>query len=320
VSELLRVENLSKVFTVKGQDAPIRAVNAVNLRQRRGETIGVVGESGCGKTTFGRLVLRLVEPSGGRVFFEGEDLTALSRNAMRLRRRDMQMIFQDPFASLDSRMRVGRLIEEPFRIHRVGDRDRGRAEVRKLLEMVGLPDDAAGRYPHEFSGGQRQRICIARAVALRPKLVVADEPVSALDVSIQSQILNLLTDLRAELHLSYLFISHDLAVVRHISDTVAVMYLGEIIEFGPAAAIFETPHHPYTRALISAIPQPDPERPRNRVVLGGDVPSPEHPPSGCPFHPRCPDAEPDCSRLAPIEHHVERCGAPAHTVRCHLYD
>ena len=317
MSTLLDVDNLHKTFPLSGRGSTIRAVNGVSFSQRKGETIGIVGESGCGKTTLARLILRLIEPSSGAVRFEGEDLNQLSPSALRRRRRDMQMIFQDPFASLDARMRVGALIAEPLAIHGIGTQASRRDQVADLLEMVGLPGDAIDRYPHEFSGGQRQRICIARAVALRPKLVVADEPVSALDVSIQSQILNLLVDLRSELGLSYLFISHDLAVIKHICDTIAVMYLGEIVEMGPADGIFADPRHPYTRALISAIPQPVPGRERNRIVLPGDVPSPENPPPGCPFHPRCPEAFSPCPTEVPgLEPAAQ--GPATHLVRCHL--
>jgi oligopeptide/dipeptide ABC transporter ATP-binding protein len=313
---ILEVRDMVKHFPVKG--GRIYAVNGVSLSQARGETIGIVGESGCGKSTLARTVLRLIEPTSGQLWFDGEDLLRLSPRTLRRRRRDMQIIFQDPYASLDPRVRIGTSIEEPLLIHGFGNRaDRGR-RVAELLELVGLGAAAASRYPHEFSGGQRQRIGIARAIAAGPKLVIADEPVSALDVSIQSQILNLLVELRDRLTLSLLFISHDLAVIRYISERVAVMYLGQLVEVGDAATIYEQPAHPYTQALLSAIPQPDPERRRKRIVLAGDVPSPEHPPAGCPFHPRCPQAMGRCRTEVPLERNL---GTPARPrlVRCHLY-
>ncbi len=316
-SPILVVEKLSKHFPLKG-GGRVRALNRVSFRQARRETIGIVGESGCGKSTLARTILRLIEPSGGRVLFEGQDLRRLSARQLRARRRDLQIVFQDPYASLDPRMRIGDTLEEPLLIHRLGRRAERRARVAELLEMVGLPADAAGRYPHEFSGGQRQRIGIARAIAVNPKLAIADEPVSALDVSIQSQILNLLVELRERLALSMLFISHDLAVVRYISDRVAVMYLGEIVEFGDATAVYERPAHPYTKALLSAIPQPEPGRRRQRVILPGDVPSPENPPPGCPFHPRCPAAMDRCRSEAPMEKNLGTTEQPQ-LVRCHLY-
>jgi oligopeptide/dipeptide ABC transporter ATP-binding protein len=293
-------------------------VEDVSLALQPGETLGIVGESGCGKSTLARLMLRLVEPSAGTVRFAGEDLLALSPAALRARRRDMQLIFQDPYASLDARFTVGDSIAEPLAIHGIGDRATRRARVAELLSLVGLEPEAARRYPHEFSGGQRQRIVIARAIALSPKLVIADEPVSALDVSIQSQILNLLADLKAQLGLSYIFISHDLAVVEHVSDRVAVMYLGRIVETAPSAALFAKPSHPYTQALISAVPQPDPERRRERIVLSGDVPNPEAPPPGCPFHPRCPQAMDVCRSVFPEVSERGTAERP-HRVRCHLY-
>ncbi|QQP93638.1 ATP-binding cassette domain-containing protein (plasmid) [Skermanella sp. TT6] len=315
--DLLTVENLTKHFPIKGGGV-IHAVNGVSLSQRRGETIGIVGESGCGKSTLARLCLRLVEPTSGAIRFDGEDIGALPARALRTRRRDMQIIFQDPYASLDPRMSVGDIIREPLDIHGIGSRAERRAEVAQLLEKVGLPPDAARRYPHEFSGGQRQRIGIARAIALKPKLVVADEPVSALDLSIQSQVLNLLVALRAEMNLSYLFISHDLAVIRYISDRVAVMYLGRIVELADVDALYAEPAHPYTRALLSAIPQPDPERRRARTVLAGDLPNPESPPPGCPFHPRCPAAMDHCRSIEPAERNIGTPDRP-HLVSCHLY-
>ena len=315
--DLLTVENLTKHFPIKGGGV-IHAVNGVSLSQRRGGTIGIVGESGCGKSTLARLCLRLVEPTSGAIRFDGEDIGALPARALRTRRRDMQIIFQDPYASLDPRMSVGDIIREPLDIHGIGSRAERRAEVAQLLEKVGLPPDAARRYPHEFSGGQRQRIGIARAIALKPKLVVADEPVSALDLSIQSQVLNLLVALRAEMNLSYLFISHDLAVIRYISDRVAVMYLGRIVELADVDALYAEPAHPYTRALLSAIPQPDPERRGARTVLAGDLPNPESPPPGCPFHPRCPAAMDHCRTVAPAERNIGTPDRP-HLVSCHLY-
>jgi oligopeptide/dipeptide ABC transporter ATP-binding protein len=285
---------------------------------RRGETLGIVGESGCGKSTLGRLALRLIEADSGEIRFEGEDLRALSSRALRAKRREMQIVFQDPYASLDPRQSVGDILAEPLKIHRLANGAGRRERVKKLLDQVGLSQDAARRYPHEFSGGQRQRIGIARAIALKPKLIVADEPVSALDVSIRSQILNLLVDLKRALNLSYVFISHDLAVVEYISDRVVVMYLGHIVETGTAADLYAAPKHPYTQALISAILEPDPERPRQRLVLGGDVPNPERPPSGCPFHPRCPKAMPVCSMEMPAAKNLGSDERP-HLVRCHLY-
>jgi oligopeptide/dipeptide ABC transporter ATP-binding protein len=313
---ILEVQNLVKHFPVKG--GRVHAVNGVSFRQLRGETIGIVGESGCGKSTLARTVLRLIEPTSGQLLFDGEDLLRLPPRALRRQRRDMQIVFQDPYASLDPRVRIGASIEEPLIIHRFGGRAERERRVAELLELVGLGAEAASRYPHEFSGGQRQRIGIARAIAARPKLVIADEPVSALDVSIQSQILNLLVELRHRLALSMLFISHDLAVIRYISERVAVMYLGQLVEVGAAASIYEEPAHPYTQALLSAIPQPDPERRRKRIVLAGDVPSPEHPPAGCPFHPRCPQAMDRCRTEAPAERNLGTAARPR-LVSCHLY-
>jgi peptide/nickel transport system ATP-binding protein/oligopeptide transport system ATP-binding protein len=313
---ILEVHDLSKHFPVKG--GQIYAVKHVSFAQARGETIGIVGESGCGKSTLARTVLRLIEPSSGQILFDGEDLRGLPARTLRRRRRDMQIVFQDPYASLDPRVRIGTSIAEPLLIHKLGKRAERARRVAELLELVGLGAEAASRYPHEFSGGQRQRIGIARAIAAGPQLVIADEPVSALDVSIQSQILNLLVELRARLALSLLFISHDLAVIRYISDRVAVMYLGQLVEVGTAATLYERPAHPYTQALLSAIPQPDPERRRQRIVLPGDVPSPEDPPAGCPFHPRCPQAMDRCRSEIPLERDLGTAAEP-HQVRCHLY-
>ncbi len=265
----------------------VRAVDGVSFQIFRGETLALVGESGCGKSTTARLVLRLIEPTAGSVRFEDADITALRGDAMRKLRRRMQIVFQDPFASLNPRMTVTEILEEPLIVHSIGDRPARRARVEELLGLVGLAPYHAGRYPHEFSGGQRQRIGIARALAVEPALVVCDEPVSALDVSIQAQVVNLLKDLQARLGLSYLFIAHDLAVVKHVADRVAVMYLGRIVEIGPKDAVFANPRHPYTRVLLSAIPRPDPHRKLMRQVAGGDVPSPANIPSGCRFHTRC---------------------------------
>ncbi len=318
MTALLRVAELTKDFAVRKGKGRIRAVDGVSLTLKSGETLGVVGESGCGKSTLGRAILRLVEPTSGEVVFDGVDLLSLGPSALRAKRREMQMIFQDPFASLDPRLNVGAIVAEPLVIHGIGDRKSRRAAVLELLETVGLEADAINLYPHEFSGGQRQRISIARAVALRPRLIIADEPVSALDVSIQSQILNLLVELRQRFGLSYIFISHDLAVVEHISDTVAVMYLGRIVEIAATEELFARPSHPYTEALISAVPQIEPARRATRMVLKGEMPDPENPPTGCPFHPRCPKAMDLCSSAPPKEANIGSKGRP-HLVRCHLF-
>ncbi len=297
--ELLVVENLVKHFPVrKGVFSravgAVRAVDGVSFAIPRGQTLSLVGESGCGKTTVGRCILRLIEPTAGRVMLRQTDLAGLGKASLRQARRSMQIIFQDPFGSLNPRMTVYAMLSEILRIHRLTTPGKRRERVFELLGLVGLAPESADRYPHEFSGGQRQRIGIARALAVEPDLIVADEPVSALDVSIQAQILNLLEGLQQRLGLTYLFISHDLSVVRHVSDHVAVMYLGRIVEIGAVGDIFERHVHPYTRALLSAAPIPDPGRKRSRIILSGDVPSPLNPPSGCPFHPRCPDAQPEC--------------------------
>ena len=320
MSPLLEVAGLTKHFPVRRGafglvSGHVRAVDGVDFHLEQGETLAIVGESGCGKSTVGRLVLRLLEPTAGEVRFEGEDLLALSDEAMRARRQRMQVIFQDPYASLNPRMTVGAMLGEPLMLHGLAKTEAARrARVGELLELVGLRPDHARRYPHEFSGGQRQRLAIARALAVEPKLIVADEPVSALDVSIQAQVINLLMDLQRELKLSYLFISHNLAVVEHISHRIAVMYLGRIVEYADKAAIFTRPGHPYTEALLAAVPVPDPKIRNMTRALQGDVPSPVHPPSGCHFHTRCPYAVARCKVEAPLLREI----APGQHVACHL--
>jgi len=310
--ELVRVRNLVKHFPVAGSDDVVRAVDGVTFEILPGETLGLVGESGCGKSTVGRLLLRLIEPTEGEIYFEDQNITVLRGKALRDLRGGMQIIFQDPYASLNPRIRVRDIVAEPLVIHGIGGKSEQRERVTDLFRKVGLDPDYMDRYPHEFSGGQRQRIGIARALALNPKLIVADEPVSALDVSVQAQVVNLLEDLQSELGLTYLFISHGLAVVEHISTRVAVMYLGRIVEVASAVDLYAQPLHPYTRALLSAIPIPDPRRKRERIVLKGDVPTPINPPSGCRFHTRCPDAIPDCARIDPDLREI----TPGHTVAC----
>ncbi len=319
--DLIEVEHLKVYFPIKSglvldrHVGDIRAVDDVSFEIRRGETLGLVGESGCGKSTVGRAILRLYEPTAGRIVFDGQDMTRLDEAALRPLRRRMQMVFQDPFASLNPRHSVGRIVGEPLRVHGLVTGSGGR-QVRGLLERVGLPADAASRYPHEFSGGQRQRIGLARALALNPDLVVADEPVSALDVSIQAQIVNLLESLQEDFALTYLFIAHDLAVVRHISDRIAVMYLGWIVEISPADELYSEPLHPYTMSLLSAVPIPDPdvERARRPILLAGDLPSPANPPAGCRFHTRCPFVQPTrCRDEVPPLREL----STGHTVACH---
>ena len=295
----------------------VKAVDDVSLSIDRGETLGLVGESGCGKSTVGRTIVRLYEPTAGRVVFDGKDISHASESELRETRRGMQMVFQDPFASLNPRHSVGRIVGEPLRVHEIStSRRETAARVRELLERVGLPADAASRYPHEFSGGQRQRIGLARALAVNPSFIVCDEPVSALDVSIQAQIVNLLEELQEELGLTYLFIAHDLAVVRHISDRIAVMYLGAIVEVSPANELYDHPLHPYTISLLSAVPIPDPqvERRRTRIFLKGDLPSPANPPEACRFHTRCPYVQPTRCRE---ERPPLRTLSPGHAVACH---
>jgi peptide/nickel transport system ATP-binding protein len=319
---LVSIENLRVWFPIKSglildrHVGDIRAVDDISLEIGRGETVGLVGESGCGKSTVGRTILRLYRPTAGRILFDGQDISTLSDVEMRPLRRRMQMVFQDPFASLNPRHSVGRIVGEPLRTHGISGRRETSQRVGELLNTVGLPADAAGRYPHEFSGGQRQRIGLARAIALNPDFIVADEPVSALDVSIQAQIINLLEALQEEFDLTYLFIAHDLAVVRHISDRIAVMYLGWIVEVSPAAELYENPLHPYTISLLSAVPIPDPvvERERESILLAGDLPSPANPPKACRFHTRCPYVQPTrCREDVP----ALRTLGSGHQVACH---
>jgi oligopeptide/dipeptide ABC transporter ATP-binding protein len=324
---LLRVEHLKKYFPIKRgivfqrEVGRVHAVDDVSIELRAGETLGLVGESGCGKSTLGRCIIRLLQLTSGTVLFDGKDISRLSRRALRPMRGDVQMVFQDPYASLNPRKRVGTIIADPLRIHGDSNRRQIRERVRELLELVGLSPEHVNRYPHEFSGGQRQRIGVARALALHPKLIIADEPVSALDVSIRAQVINLLDDLQDELGLTYIFIAHDLGVVRHVSDRIAVMYLGKIVEISPAEELYQRPVHPYTEALLSAVPIPDPviTAQREQIVLEGDVPSPIAPPSGCRFHPRCKYATEICSQVEPplIDHSGTDQASAGHRAACH---
>lgn len=317
---LLKVEGLKKYFPIKkgllgrtvGQ---IKAVDDISFYVNKGETLGIVGESGCGKSTTGRVLMRLLEPTEGTIEFDGKELTELSSSDMRKMRRDIQMVFQDPYASLNPRHTIGKILEEPLIVHGVANAKERKEKVIEFLEIVGLNAYHASRYPHQFSGGQRQRIGIARALMTNPKLIIADEPVSALDVSIQAQVLNLMQDLQKEFDLTYIFIAHDLGVVRHISDRVGVMYLGRLVEIAPSEQLYANPMHPYTQALLSAVPVPDPDYVKEQVLIDGDIPSPANPPSGCTFHTRCPFKMDICSEVAPqlIEHENGQ------SVSCHLY-
>lgn len=318
--QLLKVENLKKHFPITGgilgrPVSSVKAVDGVSFTVNKGETLGIVGESGCGKSTTGRMLMRLIDPSEGKVTFEDRELTSLSNSEMRKIRREMQMVFQDPFASLNPRHTVEQILEEPLKVHGMGSAKERKKRVHELLNIVGLSSYHAKRYPHQFSGGQRQRIGIARALMTKPKLIIADEPVSALDVSIQSQVLNLMQDLQKEFGLTYIFIAHDLGVVRHISDRVGVMYLGKMVELSNSETLYEKPLHPYTQALLSAVPVPDPDFKRETILLQGDIPSPSNPPSGCTFHTRCPHATEICKQKVPeFKEHQ-----PGHYVACHLY-
>ena len=322
-SPLLVVDDLRKHYPIRGgiwgaKIGDVRAVDGVSFSVSKGETLGLVGESGCGKSTLGRTLMRLENPTDGRVLFEGKDLAHASQDELFGLRRDIQIIFQDPYSSLNPRMTIGEIVREPLVVHRVGTKTEQVDTVRNLLETVGLTGEMLGRYPHEFSGGQRQRIGVARALALDPKLVIADEPVSALDVSVQSQVLNLMIRLQRERELTYVFISHDLSVVEHVSDTIAIMYLGRIVEKGPVDRIFEHPAHPYTRALLRAIPNPDPRGERDRTPVKGEAPSPVSPPPGCAFHPRCPFVVDECRAALPAPEPVNQAnaGEGGHVAAC----
>jgi len=320
IPPILKAEGLTKYYVLKSLSFSrrlgiVRAVDGVSLDIQKSEVFALVGESGCGKSTLGRVLLRLEEPTKGHIFFEGRDLRTFKRNELKQFRRDAQIIYQDPYGALNPRKKIGSLIHEPLLIHRIGTAQHRRDRAAWLLKVVGLQPQDAERYPHEFSGGQRQRIVIARALALNPKILLADEPVSALDVSIQAQVINLLKELQSEFNLTYIFISHDLSVVEYIADRVGVMYLGRLVEVGPKKAFYENPLHPYSKALLSAAPIPDPTAKRKRTILPGDVPSPITPPSGCPFHPRCPERQTICSEEVPTLREITQ----GRWVSCHLY-
>lgn len=317
---LLEVSGLKKYFPITGglfgsKKGEVKAVDDVSFFVNKGETLGIVGESGCGKSTTGRLLMRLIEASDGRVIFEDKEITRMSNTELRKIRRDIQMVFQDPYASLNPRHSVEQILEEPLIVHGIGTKEERRKRVREMLEVVGLSSYHARRYPHQFSGGQRQRIGIAKALMTKPKLIIADEPVSALDVSIQAQVLNLMKDIQKEFGLTYIFIAHDLGVVRHISDRVGVMYLGRLIELAESEELYENPMHPYTQALLSAVPIPDPDIKRETILIQGELPSPANPPTGCAFHTRCSQCMDICKTTRPVERNLN-----GHYVACHLYN
>ena len=317
---LLEVSGLKKYFPITGgilgrKQGEVKAVDDVSFYVKKGETLGIVGESGCGKSTTGRLLMRLIEASDGKVTFEDKEITSMSKAELRKTRRDIQMVFQDPYASLNPRHSVEQILEEPLIVHGIGTREERRKRVKDMLEVVGLSSYHARRYPHQFSGGQRQRIGIAKALMTKPKLIIADEPVSALDVSIQAQVLNLMKDIQREFQLTYIFIAHDLSVVRHISDRVGVMYLGRLIELAESEDLYENPKHPYTQALLSAVPVPDPDIKKETILIEGELPSPANPPSGCAFHTRCSQVMDICKAQRPEERNLN-----GHSVACHLYE
>ncbi|HEY2419919.1 MAG TPA: dipeptide ABC transporter ATP-binding protein [Neobacillus sp.] len=317
---LLEVNGLKKYFPITGgilgkKQGEVKAVDDVSFYVKKGETLGIVGESGCGKSTTGRLLIRLIEASDGKVVFEDKEITSMTKSELRRTRRDIQMVFQDPYASLNPRHSVEQILEEPLIVHGIGTREERRKRVKEMLEVVGLSSYHARRYPHQFSGGQRQRIGIAKALMTKPKLIIADEPVSALDVSIQAQVLNLMKDIQKEFQLTYIFIAHDLGVVRHISDRVGVMYLGRLIELAASEDLYENPLHPYTKALLSAVPIPDPDIKRETILIEGELPSPANPPSGCAFHTRCLEVMDICKITRPVDRNLN-----GHSVACHLYN